>query len=327
MKTIFAILTTLAFLTLPEIVSAQKISYTVVEDDPSDIPQLRVMITPLYVTMSKLSFVEAGFGLGAQYDLNDKMGFSLYFHQPYTPSASLSYHKTVVDKPVINLNDNSFAIPRFLDLGYRHTLVDSESKGSTRVTLSSNSSTTTSIMAKATKRKKFTARSGLFYYNGFYNSNEHAKTTETDAINGFKLRAEDGTILESIDKIGLPFSSLSIYGGLSMQNIVNVAIQADKYGRKGKHLIQDVYFDVLFAPMISVDELFYNNQSYNVVGKEDNMLQKSPLGWRLGWEMIRIRKTVDMGMKVEVGSRPGIDGLGLFWDNHFYMVINTMKKK
>jgi hypothetical protein len=306
----------------------QNVNYIVLKDDPSDLPKLRMMISPFYVTMSKLSFVEAGFGFGAQYDLNDKMGFSFYFHKPYTQSASLSFHKTVVDKPVVNIDDNTFRTPKFLDITYKISLIDTEKKGSTRVTLSSNSSTTTSIMAKATNRKRVIARSGLYYYNGFYNSWEHGEATGTDATYGFKIQAEDGTILQhSTHKVGLPFSSLAIYGGISMQKIVNVLLKVEKYGTRGQHILNDVYFDFLFAPLISTEELVYNNQSYNIVGRKDYMLQKNAIGWRLGWEMIRFRKSLDMGMKVEVGSRPGIDGLGLFWDNHFYMMINTMKKK
>jgi hypothetical protein len=311
---------------------AQKVNYTILKDNPSDVPKLHLMISPIYLSMSKMSLAEAGFGFGAHYDLNDKMGFSAFFHKPYIPSASVSYHSTVVNNPVINLDDNNFSKPKFLDLTYRFCFVDTESKGSTNITLSSNSSGkktyTSSIMVKATNRKKLTARSGVFHYNGFYNSRAHGKATGTNAINGFTLRAEDGSILEhSYHKVGLSFSSLSIYGGISMQKINNVLIKTDKFGIKGKQLIHDVYFDFLYAPLISTEELVYNNQSYNILGREDNMLHKMQLGWRLGWEMIRLGKALDMGMKVEVGSRPGINGLGLFWDNHFYMVINTMKKK
>jgi hypothetical protein len=285
MKTISAILVALVFLISPKMVSAQKISYTVVEDDPTDLPRLRIMISPLFLSLNMIEEGAMGYGLGANYEINEKMKVNFQFHSAYSVKTSYGYNKRAS-----NSNDpDGFMAPKYFDLGYRYNLTDKTRQQTVGVILNRSSrdsygkgkktttTTTESIWPKGNRRALFVARTGVFY---------------------------------SIDRVeGNANHLASFYGGGSFTTIKNLFLNVVGYGRRGKCVIDDLYFDVLFAPQ--------------AVGNGAQTVFGGPIGARFGFERNNFLKTVQASFRSDIGLRPG---LGLFWDGHVFFTINTMKR-
>lgn len=140
--------------------------------------------------------------------------------------------------------------------------------------------------------------------------------------------------------------------GLSREVIKNFVIDVEGFGKRGNQKISKLFFDVLYAPDITVDPIIFfksnpegivtgeemgtTTREYNLATNGENSLKTNNLGFRIGYETRGISPTkiipwseqdeytryVNIGYKGEVGYNPGIKGKGLYMNIGLYLVIN-----
>lgn len=100
-------------------------------------------------------------------------------------------------------------------------------------------------------------------------------------------------------------NSFIIYGGLSRKGITDLIAEVEGYSKnKGKKLMHDLYADVMLGTALSVANVNFGGNEYEIKTKKSGV--KQYLGWRIGW-MVRAPSKVNFTAKMEFGSKPQIN--------------------
>jgi hypothetical protein len=97
-------------------------------------------------------------------------------------------------------------------------------------------------------------------------------------------------------------SSAGLYVGGSVTWIKNAAFSFDKYEDGVDDLIFTTFLDILIAPSVNIDNLVYNNETYDI-----SPIATTKIGFRAGIEG-KFNRALSWSYGGEVGYRPGIDG-------------------
>jgi hypothetical protein len=173
--------------------------------------------------------------------------------------------------------------------------------------LSESSTTTSYINVPAQQRKIFSFRGGITQYQ--------TPIAYRD-LKGVRISEIIDVPLATDNKFDVRLTTLStvmVTAGMSMQGINNIQILANGRKKRSNERWLSSYFDVLFAPVISVP---YANS---------NTDWKKRVGWRFGYLAdFHSYKRVTFGGRAEIGSRPGIVRNGFYLRCGLGMTINLM---
>jgi hypothetical protein len=292
------------------------ITYEELYDEPYAVNKLFIGFQPLYAEMFATN-TNAGFGLIAQYFHKDKFNIQGQMRMTYGSKFFDFAHELALNNSNVQ---NKPALFRYFEIGGTYHIKDSEVTGKTKMTLYKNSykgnkwasrvPLQTSVPSKI--RKIYGARLGTIVWNS------------TTSLNG-ALRKQDLTNADIVNDSGegLPLTyvtngktntfnvfsninSAAIYLGGSMTRIRNVAVAFDNYEGGVDDGILSFYFDIMYAPLVKLDNVEFNDVKYSV-----SALKMNPLGFRIGMDG-KFNRSLSWGYGGEIGYRPSIKGRSFF---------------
>jgi hypothetical protein len=309
-------------------VNAQNVSYTILKNDPHDVKKLQVYFSPFYAD-AFLPNITLGFGVGGAYEINRKLDVNVFFNKPYSKTFDYAYHTNVEFVPVHNVDETPLHRTYFFEGGATFKLSDNDKQKDVKVVLSSFSSGgfthTTYIMVPGTVRKMTKVRGGFSAYNTSVSTDIYKdenflqaknENGETMTFTTYDLIKPDGTeLITPYDgrlNWGVNMFVPALYFGISRESITKLIIKADDYNRnKSKQTDVSLYADVLFAPVISINDITFRGKTYDVTNGDEHSFRTNNLGFRVGYDYTFLSK-FGMGFKTEIGVRPGLKGKGFF---------------
>jgi len=153
-----------------------------------------------------------------------------------------------------------------------------------------------------------------------YNSTERITLTGTEYP---AIKAADGTVLDEWNPSAV--NAVMVYGGLSFKKInyfEAVFKSTHQYG-VWRHT-SNVFFDVFYAPLISVGNVKHTSVEYDV----NDSYSKQPFGFRFGRQMTayaRAKTKFGLSVSWEAGMLPGIGKFPLYGKTSIGLTFNYVK--
>ncbi|MBX2962300.1 MAG: hypothetical protein KF687_07295 [Cyclobacteriaceae bacterium] len=295
------------------------VTYEEIYDEPYSINKLFVHFQPLYGEVFATN-VNAGFGLEANYYLNDKFDFKAHFRKTY----SKSFYDFARDLAVKNSDvDNQAEVFNYFEFGGTYHLKDFTESSKTKMFLYKNSYKGSKWSARVPLnaeipckvRKIYGLRTGGIIWDS---STDINRALESQGLTNADLKNSEGNGLPEGVGVFSNIYSKGLYVGGSMTWIRNVAVSFDKFETGVDDLILTTFFDILVSPWISIDDIVYtprdangdpilaDRKTYSVAAIKTNMF-----GFRAGIEG-KFNRTLSWSYGAEAGYRPSIDGKGFF---------------
>ncbi len=293
---------------------AQSVSFKTIENDPRDIKNLTIHLDPFYAD-AWLTNITLGFGARAEYHLGRLASFSFDFRTPYPGTDTQARVHVDGDLPYPSTEGEKRGLARFIytEAGGQFHIFDWTKAKDLKVVLSSHqgskTTTTTYIMVPGTKRKVFAARGGFstirsaFAIDDIKSKVKAYQGTDTIHFGSYVDTKGGSSVYNGYSNINM----LVFHAGLSIKSITNLLVSTDSYGMKGNRQYTDFYFDLLFAPVISVTDVMTNNKT--IWTMDPGPLKHT--GWRVGYSFKNSVKSF-MSYKTELGFRPGFEGGNFF---------------
>ncbi len=320
MASVYRFLVFFLLLVLPGLVIAQgergdksAVTFEELYDEPYNINKLFVHLQPLYGEIFATN-INAGFGLQAEYNIKNKVDLRANFRSTYgSKFFDLNREQGRRTSEVEN-RQKPF---NYFEFGGTYHIKDFEKSSNTKVVLYKKSYTGSKWAARVPLnaevpckvRQVIGGRLGATVWQSTIDVNNIAKKqglTNAD----FKDEA-GGTLLQAgldnaeVDEDITVFSNVStagLYVGGSFSWIRNAAFSFDKYEGGVDDLILTTYVDLLIAPRVKLDDIFYQGTSYDI-----SPLSTKKIGFRAGIEG-KFNRTLSWAYGGEIGYRPGIDG-------------------
>ena len=287
------------------------ITYEELYDDPYAINRLFLHLQPMYAELSATN-VTAGFGIGANYYLENKADFHANFRQAYTQSFDLARDAAIKNQVIVN-EPNSFT---YAEIGGTYHIQDFEDDTDTKLTLYSRKYQKGNRWAAhvpehtvvPTKVRKIRgARLGGFVFD-----------TSLD----LKGIAEDQTIVLEDAQGAFPqnvyvHSNEVVKGffiGGAMSWFKNMAVKPDKgYAILSDNHMLTTFADFMLAPSIMIEDVLYRDPTQGDILRRfsTDQVETKSWGFRLGVEG-KNNRTMGWAYGAEVGARPGVKGKGFF---------------
>lgn len=290
--------------------NAQNVTYTTSTDDPDDVKNFQVHLSPFYMDMSRANLINMGWELWATADIKKKLRFMTSFRSSYL---ELNKPPAVSEVPPINTYYTKAHIGKswkFEAIG-QFNFVDRTRKGSVKVILEQyttgygkySTTHTKYLMVPGTIRKSYGLRGGI------YNLYTAIKLENTKGLNGgsafyiLDKKHAQSALSDTIKMSGYnSMNSMVFAAGIDMRKVVNLIINTDTYGTCASRSSTNLYVDLLLAVFNNYRNVFYidsgKTTEYTV-----KPFGKRPLGWRVGWQFTNPEKA-GMSMKFEFGKRP-----------------------
>lgn len=298
------------------------VTYEQMYDEPYAVNKLFIGFQPVYGELF-VTNVNAGFGVDAQYYFQDKADFRAQFRKTYSRkffdlSRDLALQNSALD--------NRAEVFNYFELGATYHIKDFEGASKTKLVLYKNSyrgnrwasrlPLTAEVPCKV--RKIYGARIGGLIWDS---STELSRAMEKQGLtnadfkdaegNGLPLTYDDGTRQQPLD-VYTNVAAKNVYVGGSMSWIRNVAINFDKFEEAVDDLMFTVFFDVIYAPEVTLDDVVYTdeNSASDVAGTRTysvSPVKMQPFGGRVGIDG-RFNRTLSWSYGGEIGYRPGIQG-------------------
>lgn len=306
----------LAFAQTPTQDDKNAVTFEELYDEPYAVNKLFVGFTPLYAEVFATN-TTAGFGGQAHYFYRDKFNIQGQFRMTYGPKFFDYYNQAAAD----NSNVDNQAQPfRYFEFGGTYHFKDFEATGKTKMTLyrssykgnkwASRVPLQTEVPAKL--RKIYGARLGTIVWNSTTNLNaalSGQNLTNADLVNESGEGLPLTTTVNNIPKTFYVFSNIqtaAVYVGGSITRIRNVAVAFDNYEGGLDDGILNLYFDIIYAPMLALEDVKFNGDKYFV-----SALKMNPLGFRLGMDG-KFNRSLSWGYGGELGYRPSIKGRSFY---------------
>ncbi|MGB3848653.1 MAG: hypothetical protein WA958_01700 [Tunicatimonas sp.] len=291
--------------------SKAAITYEELYDDPYAINKLFLHLQPMYAELSATN-VTAGFGIGANYYLEDKADFHASFRQAYTQTFDLARDAAVKNQIVVN-EPNNFT---YGEVGFTYHIQDFEDDGDTKLPLYSRkyakgnrwaAHMPDNIVIPTKVRKVRGVRLGGFAFD-----------TSLD----LKRIAEAQTVVLE-DELGVfpqgayVHTNQIVRGGFiggSMSWFRNMAIKPDKgYSILSSSALLTTFADFMYAPSVEMEDVLYRDPTQGGTLRTFSVeqIETKAWGYRLGIEG-KTNRTIGWAYGAEVGSRPGVKGKGFF---------------
>lgn len=302
------------------------VTYEEIYDEPFAVNKLFVGIQPLYGELFAAN-VNAGFGMEAHYYFQDKADFRAHFRKSYSRKFFDFTRDLALDNSAL---DNRAQVYNYFELGGTYHISDFEEASRTKMVLykksyqgnrwASRVPLTAEIPCKV--RKIYGLRAGGIFWD--------SSTDLTRAMNDQGLSNDD---LKDAEGNGLPathmngsreeplnvfsnIASRNVYLGGSMAWIRNVAINFDNYEEGIDDLMFTVFFDLIYAPALTVDDVVYTSTDVNSGVTATRTYSVEPVkiqsfGARAGIDG-RFNRSFSWAYGGEIGYRPSIQGRAFY---------------
>jgi hypothetical protein len=286
------------------------VTYEEIYDEPYSVNRLFVHFQPLYGELFTAN-VNGGFGLEANYYLDDKADFKAAFRRTYSNTFfDLAQNQAKENSDV----DNDPVTFYYFEVGGTYHIKDFETSSKTKMFLYKKSYAGNKWAARVPLnaevpckvRKIYGARLGAIVWQSSLDINnimEKQKLTNADFEN---MDTEGTTLADAADPDGIDiFSNVStagLYVGGSLTWIRNVAVSFDKFEAGVDDLILTTYLDILISPSVKLDNIVYQGTPYDV-----GEIGLKKIGFRAGIEG-KFNRTLSWAYGGEIGYRPGIEG-------------------
>ncbi|RAW00735.1 hypothetical protein DQQ10_14240 [Pseudochryseolinea flava] len=302
------------------------VTYEEIYDEPYSVNKLFVGIQPLYGELF-VANVNAGFGAEAAYYLRDKADFRVHFRKTYSErffdfSRDLASHQAS--------NDNDINVFNYFEFGGTYHVKDFEESSKTKMFLYKKSYKGDKWAARVPLsadvpckvRKIYGIRLGAIIWDS---STDLNRALDAQDLTFADLKPEDGGEIIPDQEMGLKgkmqdvrlftnINAAGLYVGGSMAWIKNVAVNFDKFEEGIDDLIFTAYADILYSPMITMDDIFYTTKNSTTGAKTEashrydiGAVKTKSFGFRLGIDG-RFNRQLSWAYGAEVGYRPAIEG-------------------
>lgn len=288
-------------------------------DEPYSINKLFIGFQPLYGELFATN-VNAGYGIEASYYYKDKMDFKAHFRKTYTSNFFDFNRQAALDNSDVS---NVPQIYSYFELGGTYHIKDYDESGKTKMVLYKKSfkgnkwSATVPLHAEipCKVRKIIGVRLGGIYWKSSVDLNRALQgqgLTNADIVNSSGVGLP---LLSAPDPITGVSKNFSVYGNVFATNIYlggsmswfrNVAVSFDKYEEGLDDGLLTLYFDILFAPALSLDPVTYNGEDYST-----NAIKVNSFGMRAGIDG-KFNRTLSWSYGGEIGLRPSIAGQSFY---------------
>ena len=287
------------------------ITYEELYDDPYAINKLFLHIQPMYAELSATN-VTAGFGIGANYYMENKADFFVSFRQAYAQSFDLARDAAIKNQMIVN-EPNGFT---YAEIGGTYHIQDFEDDTDTKLTLYSRKYQKGNRWAAhvpehtivPTKVRKIRGvRLGGF---AFDTSLDLKRIAQDQTV---VLEDAQGTFPQDVYVHSNEVVKGFFIGG-AMSWFKNMAVKPDKgYSILSNNTMLTTYADFMLAPSIVIDDVLYRDptQGNTLRRFSTEAIETKSWGFRLGVEG-KSNRTFGWAYGAEVGARPGIKGQGFF---------------
>jgi hypothetical protein len=296
-------------LTILTVFVCQALSQTMtydITDDESKTQNLMVGISLLDFTMGSAALSFSG---GADAD---------FYINRLSAEAGFRFSWYDLKRNIIKgTNESNNKLKGYKDfrVGGRFHFVDKVGKKKMKATLSTEykgtSTVTTFLPVQVPTRRIVALHFGIQYYNSPIKARRDSSVTATD---GTKLSEwQSGTNL----------NATMLYGGFSFIDIMKARVNSggDHWNFKW---YRNMYFDVLFAPLINIQDIEVGGKSYKMQGSGTKGFETNPWGGRFGYSNMASKVFI----KYEIGWYPGLARKGLFTQATFGLsLIKAVKTR
>jgi hypothetical protein len=302
------------------------VTYEEIYDEPYAVNKLFVALQPVYGELF-VANVNAGFGLEAHYYFQDKADFRASFRKTYTRKFFDMSRDLAMDNSVL---DNRAQVYNYFELGGTYHIKDFEGPSKTKMVLykksyrgnrwASRVPLSAEIPCKV--RKIYGVRAGAILWNS---STDLTRAMTEQGLTNADLTDAEGNGLPMTHHNGLDEEPLNVYTNIESQNVYlggsmawmrNVAINFDKFEEGVDDLMLTAFFDIIYAPSLTVDDIVYTDPSGGPSLSATRTFSVSPIklqsfGARVGIDG-RFNRTFSWAYGGEVGYRPGIEGRSFY---------------
>lgn len=302
------------------------VTYEQMYDEPYAVNKLFIAFQPVYGELF-VTNVNAGFGAEARYYFQDKADFHAQFRKTYSRKFFDQSRDIAIENSKL---DNRAEVFTFYELGATWHVKDFESPSKSKMILYKSSykgnrwasrlPVTTEVPCKV--RKIYGARVGGILWDS---STDLTRAMTKQGLSNTDLKDAEGNSLPLTYQDGGEDVPLNVYSNIAARNVYlggsmswirNIAVNFDKFEEGVDDLMLTVYFDVLYAPNIVLDDVVYTDAdpSSPVSGTRTysvSPLKMQQLGGRIGIDG-RFNRTLSWSYGGELGYRPGIQGRSFY---------------
>ena len=289
----------------PKNVRDTTINYYELYDTPYDLNKLWVFFQPVYGEIF-VTNINGGFGLEAHYLHGKKLDFRGSFRKAYSRKFDLERDVAENNSLIINSPKAYYN----LELGGTYHLTDKEEGTETKMFLKSSDSTRRRKDAAALPlytlipsrvRKIQGARLGFF---SFQSATDLKRAMDSQNVT---LVDENQVAIDSTISVFGNVTATGIYVGASLTWIKNFAVKPEE----GWHdVVSDqiftTYFDILIAPLSSIDDVMLNGNTFST-----DPIATNKLGFRAGIEG-KFNRKWGWAYNAEMGFRPSVRKRGFY---------------
>ena len=310
-------ISTIIVLAQGERIDKTAVTYEELYDEPYSVNKLFIGFQPLYGEAFATN-VNVGFGIEAAYYYQDKADFRVHFRKPY----SSSFYD--LNRDLATKNASTSAKPKgfsYIEFGGSYHFKDVEETSKTKMVLYKSSykgnkwagrvPLTAEVPAKV--RKIYSGRLGGILWNTTADLNrvmEKQGLTYGDLVSsesvGIPATFVDGLGRTQDVRVFSNLSSAGLYIGGSVSWFRNVAVSFDNYEEAVDDGLLTLFFDILYAPSLSLDPVQYLGTEYSI-----DAIDTAPLGFRLGIDG-KFNRTLSWAYGGELGYRPSFKGHQFF---------------
>lgn len=287
------------------------VTYEELYDDPESVNKLFVAFQPIFGELWATN-PHAGFGIEGWYYLDQVADFRIHLRMPYGKGFDMARNSALHNS---SMDSEPFAINHF-EIGgsyhFKSSIEDSETKmvlykrnyKGTRWT----AQVPLQIVVPSKVRKVYAARFGGIWFDSSTDLNRIIERQDENIYD--RIQDENGNILPRTytDNNNEPqqvniFGNVDVkgfYAGVSMSWIRNVAVDIDNHDPGVDDRMITAFFDLLIAPWVSLDNVYFQDIPYSVSEIETN-----PVGFRLGLDG-KFNRTLSWGYGGEIGIKPGL---------------------
>lgn len=289
---------------------SQKMRYEILKDEPDKIKNATFHIDPFYAD-AWMTNITLGFGLRADLMLKKRISGNLFFRRAYADINARSHADADLAHP-----KRGFKKLTYFEPVINYHVIDKLKKKSVKVVISSSTSysgnykttTTKYIMVPGTVRKIRGVRGGFYFLNSAIDMSEGKSISTWEAKKDTSI-VKFGSYAKDVH--GSPIyngytqmNQIAVFGGITFKSITNLQTKIEGYRKtRGNYGFYDFYFDLMFAPIMSYQDIKFKDGSIYSLKNNSNVRT----GWRTGilWKLVN---KPYMSYGFELGQRPGFTG-------------------
>lgn len=302
------------------------VTYEEIYDEPYAVNKLFVALQPLYGELFATN-VNAGFGFEGRYYFQDKADFHANFRKSYGRKFLDLARDVAMDNSVL---DNRAQVFNYFEIGGTYHVRDFDGPSKTKMVLYKKSyrgnrwasRVPLSAEVPCKVRKIYGVRAGGILWNS---STDLTRAMNEQGLVNDDLKDAEGNGLPATYDAGATQEPLNVYSNIASRNVYlggsiawmrNVAINFDKFEEGVDDLMFTAFFDVIYAPMLAIDDVVYTEADPNSVVSGTRTYSVSPVklqsfGVRAGIDG-RFNRTFSWAYGGEIGYRPGIAGRSFY---------------